>query len=101
MVMLTPFFRVATEGATADGRTIERAWIAQIANNYNPRTYGARVFLEHIRGIAPDSLFKAYGDVAALQAREGEDGKLALFAQIEPTADLVALAQAKQKIYAS
>lgn len=99
--MPTPFFRVATEGATADGRTIQRAWIAQMAKNYDPCVYGARVFLEHIRGIVPDSPFKAYGDVTALKAREEEDGSLALYAQIEPTPELVALVKAKQKIYAS
>jgi hypothetical protein len=44
-------FRVATEGATTDGRTITRAWLSQMAKNYNPATYGARVNMEHIRGI--------------------------------------------------
>lgn len=99
--MPTPFFRIATEGPTADGRVIPRAWIAQMAKNYDPRVYGARVFLEHIRGIVPESPFKAYGDVIALKTREDEKGPLALLAQIEPTPELIALVQAKQKIYAS
>lgn len=95
------FFRVATEGATTDGRTIQRGWIEQMARNYNRAKYGARVFLEHIRGLLPDSPFRAYGDVLALEAREVEDGKLALFAQIEPTDDLIALTKARQKIFTS
>ena len=60
--------------------------------------------LEHFRGVLPDGPFKAYGDVLAVEAREldGEfKGKLGLYAQIEPTADLVALTKASQKIYTS
>ncbi len=99
------FFRVATEGATTDGRTIDRAFIEQMARNYNPQKYGARVWLEHIRGTYPDSDFRAYGDVTAVKAEEVEiDGKkkLALFAEIKPLPDLVKLTnEKKQKIYTS
>lgn len=98
------FFRIAVEGATTDGRTIQRAWIEQMAANYSPQRYGARVNLEHFRGIVPDGPFKAYGDVLALEAREetGEfDGKLGLYAQISPTSELVTLTKARQKIYTS
>lgn len=99
------FFRVAVEGATTDGRTMERSWIQDIAANYSPNTYGARIFLEHLRGMLPEGPFKAYGDVTAVKAEEiatGDlKGKLALFAQIEPTPELVAMAKAKQKIYPS
>lgn len=98
------FFRVATEGATTDGRNIDRATIEQIAATYNPATYGARIWLEHIRGILPDSQFKAYGDVIAVKAEEVDTDsgkKLALFAQIEPTTELVAINKAKQKLYTS
>lgn len=98
------WFRVAVEGATTDGRTIERDWISQMAESYNPKTYGARVWLEHIRGILPDSPFHAYGDVCAVKAEtvaiNGED-KLALFAQIEPTHELIAMVKGRQKIYTS
>lgn len=101
MSLSPKFFRVATEGATIDGRTIKRAWLEQMAANYQPHIYGARVFMEHIRGTVPDSPFKAYGDVLALKTQERSDGKLALLAQIEPTPELVALVKAKQKVYAS
>ncbi|MFZ5548093.1 MAG: GPO family capsid scaffolding protein [Pseudomonadota bacterium] len=95
-------FRVATEGATTDGRNIERSWIEQMAANYDPKKYGARVWMEHLRGLYPDSTFRAYGDVTALEAEKVEDGKLALFATIEPLPDLVAMTtKAKQKIYTS
>ncbi|MDO6525450.1 GPO family capsid scaffolding protein [Motilimonas sp. 1_MG-2023] len=94
------FFRVATEGDTTDGRVIERNWIEQAAANFNQATYGARVWLEHIRGLYADSDFKAYGDVTALKAEE-VDGKMALFAQIDPTNDLVKMNKDRQKIYTS
>lgn len=95
------FFRVATEGATTDGRRIERHWLEQAAANFDPKKYGARVWMEHIRGIYPDGDFKAYGDVTALEVREVEDGKLGLFAQIEPTPELIAMTKNRQKIYTS
>lgn len=103
------FFRVAVEGATAsDGRTIEKSWLTDIAATYNPQTYGARVNLEHIRGFSGDGPFKAYGDVLAVKVQEDDieiAGKVqkrtALYAQIDPTAELVALTKKRQKIYTS
>jgi hypothetical protein len=98
------YFRVATEGATTDGRAIDRATILELVKSFNPQTYGARIWLEHIRGIVPDSVFKAYGDVVALKAEEVETDlgkRMALFAQISPTPDLIAMAKARQKIYTS
>lgn len=98
------FFRIAVEGATTDGRAIARDWITQMAKNYNPDVYGARINLEHLRGVLPDGPFKAYGDVTALEAREESGafaGKLGLYAEIIPTDDLVALNKAGQKIYTS
>ncbi|MFJ3050843.1 GPO family capsid scaffolding protein [Pseudomonas nitroreducens] len=98
------WFRVAVEGATSDKRTIKRSWLEQAAKNFDPNTYGARIWLEHFRSLLPDSPFRAYGDVLAVKAEETEvDGqkKLALFVQVEPTPDLVAMNKAKQKIYTS
>lgn len=94
-------FRVATEGATTDGRAIQRSWIEQMAKNFNPAKYGARVWIEHMRGLLPDSAFAAQGDVLAVKAETVEDGKLALFAQIKPLESLVAMNKAGQKLYTS
>lgn len=98
-------FRVAVEGDTSDGRQIQRSDIEQMAASFNPSVYGARVWLEHMRGYYPDSVFRAYGDVTAVSAEEIKDGelkgKLALYAQIDPTDDLVAMVNARQKIYTS
>lgn len=98
------WFCVAVEGATSDKRTIKRAWLEQAAKNFNPATYGARIWLEHFRSLLPDSPFKAYGDVLAVKTDEIDINghkKLALFAQVEPTPELIALNKAKQKIYSS
>lgn len=98
------WFCVAVEGATTDKRTIKRAWLEQAAKNFNPATYGARIWLEHFRSLLPDSPFKAYGDVLAVKTDEiniNGQKKLALFAQVEPTPELIALNKAKQKIYSS
>jgi len=95
------WFRVATEGATTDGRAISRAWIEQMAANFNREKYGARVWLEHMRGIFADGPFKAFGDVTAVKAEENAEGKLELFAEIDPTDDLVKMTKDRQKIYTS
>ena len=98
------WFCVAVEGATSDKRTIKRSWLEQAAKNFNPATYGARIWLEHFRSLLPDSPFKAYGDVLAVKTDEIDingQKKLALFAQVEPTPELIALNKAKQKIYSS
>lgn len=99
------WFRVAVEGATTDGRTIERQWIEEMAATYDRTKYGARVWMEHIRGVLPDSPFRAYGDVLALKAEDVQiDGKTVrgLYAQIEPTDDLVTMVnKLKQKIFTS
>ena len=59
MASKSKFFRVATEGATTDGRKIERKWIEQMAKNFNREKYGARVWLEHYRGTVPGGPFDA------------------------------------------
>lgn len=99
------FFRVAVEGATTDGRVIERQHITDMAASYDPQLYGARIWVEHMRSLMPDGPFKAFGDVLAVKAEEVEVGgvkKLALFAQIEPTDALVAMVNNdKQKLFTS
>lgn len=98
------WFRIATAGQTTDGREIQREWIEQMAETYDPSVYGARINVEHLRGFMPDGDFGAYGDVLALKAEtvtvNGED-KLALFAQLAANDKLKALNKANQKIYTS
>ncbi|QZQ51999.1 GPO family capsid scaffolding protein [Erwinia persicina] len=98
-------FRIAVEGATTDGRVISRDWISQMAKNYDPTVFGARINMEHIKGYAADSTFRRFGDVTKAEAEEITDGKLkgklALFGYIDPTPELVELTRARQKIYTS
>lgn len=104
----TKFFRVATEGATVDGRKIERAHIEQMAASYDPATYTARINCEHLRGYSPTPPFNAYGSVAAVKAEEitiklgGKDQKkLALLASFEVNDQAKELTAADQKIFSS
>lgn len=105
MAKKSKWFVVATEGATTDGRKINREWLTQIAKNYDPKNkYGARINLEHFRWRwlnKNDPHSYSYGDVLAVKTQEREDGKLQLLAQIEPTEDLVKLVKDKQKVYTS
>ena len=73
-----------------------------MAETFDPRVYGCRINLEHLRGILPDGIFKRYGDVTELKAEKIDDdsalkGKWALFAKITPTDDLIAMNKAAQK----
>ena len=95
------WFRVATEGATTDGREITRVEIEQMAQNYSPAKYAARIWLEHYRGTVPGGPFDALGDVLAIEVRDVEDGKKALFAQIEPLPTLIEMNKKGQKLYSS
>ena len=79
---------IAREGATTDGRKIQREWIEQMAKNYDPAVYGARVNLEHYLAYDPESTFRAYGDVIELKTEE-RASKLHLMARIDATDDLV------------
>lgn len=102
------FFRVALEGATTDGRAIERQWLIDAAETYNPATYAARVNLEHIRGVTAEPPFQALGDVLSLRTQTVSievggktEQRLALFAEIEALDPLVAMNKAGQKLYTS
>lgn len=96
-----PWHRIATEGATTDGRKISADWLNQMAANFDPDKYGCRVNLEHIKGVLPDSPFKSYGDVTALKTEKNAEGKTQLLAEIDPTDELKALNDKRQKVYTS
>lgn len=54
-------FRIGVEGATTDGREIQREWLEQMAASYNPAVYTALINLEHIKSYLPDSTFNGSG----------------------------------------
>ncbi|EME2118007.1 GPO family capsid scaffolding protein [Cronobacter sakazakii] len=105
MTVKTKRFRIGVEGATTDGREIQREWLEQMAASYNPEVYTALINLEHIKSYLPESTFNRYGRVTALVAEEIQDGplkgKIALYADVEPTSALVELVKKGQKLFTS
>ncbi|MCI0264745.1 GPO family capsid scaffolding protein [Cronobacter sakazakii] len=105
MTVKTKRFRIGVEGATTDGREIQREWLEQMAASYNPEVYTALINLEHIKSYLPESTFNRYGRVTALVAEEIQDGplkgKMALYADVEPTSSLVELVKKGQKLFTS
>ncbi|HKN04043.1 MAG TPA: GPO family capsid scaffolding protein [Buttiauxella sp.] len=103
---VSKWFRIGVEGDTCDGRVISGSDIQEMADSFDPRVYGARINLEHITSVLPDSPFCRYGDVTELKAETIDDdsalnGKLALFARITPLANLVEMVGKGQKVYTS
>lgn len=105
MTVKTKRFRIGVEGATTDGREIQREWLEQMAASYNPEVYTALINLEHIKSYLPESTFNRYGRVTGLVAEEIQDGplkgKMALYADVEPTSSLVELVKKGQKLFTS
>ncbi|EAB9234156.1 phage capsid protein [Salmonella enterica subsp. enterica] len=98
-------FRVAVSGSTIDGREISGELLKAAAKNYDPTVYGARVNVEHIPSVFPNSDLCAMGDVTALSAEDITEGPLAgrvaLNAEIEPTDRMKKLTDEGKKIYSS
>ncbi|EMY3661280.1 GPO family capsid scaffolding protein, partial [Raoultella ornithinolytica] len=73
--------------------------------SYNPQVYTALINLEHIKGYTPDSPFRRFGTVDKLEAEEIAEGplkgKMALYAWITPSDDLVAYTRKLQKLFTS
>lgn len=93
--------RICVEGATTDGRTVQRSWLTDIEKNYDPNVYGARINLEHL-GY---EWMPRFGDVESVHTAEITDGalkgKLALYATLLPTDDLIQMNKKRQKVYTS
>ena len=106
--MKTKKFRIATAGATVDGRTIDAGMLTEMAEGYDPNTYGARLNIEHIRGLGTDGPFRAYGDVVELSVEEVDvrlhdktEKRQALVGVFDISDDAKALNDAGQKVYPS
>lgn len=96
-------FRVATSGATIDGREIKAEWLAQAAKNYNPDFYTARINCDHYSGwgLDKDGRFGSFGTVMAMTAEVNKAGKTELFAEIELNARGKAAIKDDQKVFTS
>lgn len=106
--MKTKPFLLATAGSTVDGRVIDEKMLEEMVSSYDPKVYGARLNIEHIRGISGDGPFRAYGDVLELSIGEVEvnfNGKTekrkALYGVFDVNDDAKKLNEAGQKVYPS
>lgn len=106
--MKTKPFLLATAGSTVDGRTIDDKMIEEMASSYDPKTYGARLNIEHIRGISGQAPFRAYGDVLELSVGEVDvkfndktEKRKALYGVFDVTDEAKQLNDANQKVYPS
>ncbi|EOG5604233.1 GPO family capsid scaffolding protein [Providencia stuartii] len=101
MVKKTKPVRICVEGATTDGRNVQRNWLTEIEKNYDPKVYGARINLEHLNY----EWMPRFGDVDSVYTEEISDGalkgKLALYARLLPTDDLIQINKKRQKVYTS
>ncbi|MGS9074000.1 GPO family capsid scaffolding protein, partial [Salmonella enterica subsp. enterica serovar Infantis] len=66
-------FRIGVEGDTCDGRVNSAQEIQEMAETYDPRVYGSRINLEHLRGVLPHGILKRYGDVVERKAEKIDD----------------------------
>ncbi|MBB6158506.1 hypothetical protein HDC30_005764 [Pseudomonas sp. JAI115] len=87
--------RVATSGKTIDGRSIDAQDLRDMAETYNPEIYCATIWYEHIRYMGN------FGKVTALKSEELEDGKVRLFAKLQPNDRLLQLNKEAQKLFSS
>lgn len=97
------------EGMTLNGFPVEREHIEQMAKDYDPNFYCGRVNLDHIKSLFPDSQFRSYSMILAVntvELTEGElKGKLGLEVTIEvdelKDEYIVNLNKSGQKIFSS
>ncbi|QTR47768.1 GPO family capsid scaffolding protein [Thiothrix litoralis] len=101
----TDWIRAAVSGETLDGRQITDQQVKDMADTYDPEVYVAHIWLEHIRGVVPEAVFKSLGDVVQVKAELIKAGALAgrmgLYVMLEPSAELVAMVRAGQKVHLS
>ena len=106
--MKTKPFLLATAGSTVDGRVIDDKMLQEMASSYDPKTYGARLNIEHVRGISGQAPFRAYGDVLDLSTAEVEvnfngqtEKRLGLYGTFEVTEEAKSLNDSSQKVFPS
>ncbi|AOA08369.1 GPO family capsid scaffolding protein [Pseudomonas sp. TMW 2.1634] len=91
--------RVATSGATADGREILPQALRDIAETYKPSFYTAVIWCDHER--EPGSYGTVYAVRLVEEADDLEPGEIALEAQLKPNDRLLFLNDQGQKLFSS
>lgn len=103
--IITDWIRAAVEGKTTDGRKVTKTELEQMASSYNPETYQAKLWLEHLRGTMPDSLFKSLGVVKQIKTElitTGDlTGKTAMYVKLSPAPELIQMVRNGQKTHLS
>lgn len=80
--LITDFVKVAQSGPCIDGRSIDAAWLTDMADTYDPAVYAACIWPDHIRWG------NNYGKVVALESRV-EEGVTSLYARLAPNAQYI------------
>ena len=93
--LISDWKRVATSGKTADGRNIDPQDLRDMATTYDPEVYTAVIWYEHIRYMGN------FGSVTEVKAEELGDGKVRLFAKLQPNDRLLQLNKEAQKLFSS
>lgn len=93
---------IGVSGETVDGREISAKELKEMAEQYDPEIYGARINLEHFKFVFP-GFAGGYGDVLELKAEpwKKDETKTALLARLSVMPNLQALWDAGEKIYTS
>lgn len=85
---------ILTAGHTVDGREVPADTLRQMAANYDPNVYNARINIEHSRYGAK------LGSVLSLSVKE-EDGKVKLYAELKPNDYMLYMIASGQKLHTS
>ena len=93
-MLKTDWIKVATAGRTLDGREIKPEWLEKMAATYSPQVYTASVNSEHV-------FFPGLGHVTELRAGHDAQGRLALYAKVAPTAELLTRFQNRRQLFFS
>lgn len=93
--LMTNWLCIAMEGETVDKRQMDRQWLIDAAETYNPELYTALIWPEH------EQWYGNVGEVLALKAEEGDDGLVRLFAQLCPNNHLLQANRDGQLLFCS
>lgn len=85
---------ILTAGHTVDGREVKPETLREMAETYDPKTYNARINLEH------SQYGYKLGSVLGLAAKE-IDGHTKLFAELKPNYFMLSIIQQGQKLHTS
>lgn len=91
----TGWLCVATEGDTVDGRVLERQWIIDMGETYDPKHYAALLWPEHERYAGN------FGEVLEAMWQDGDDGLARLYVSLCPNKRLIYANDEGQLLYFS